>query len=210
MILKVLPPVTLRDLVAPSAVVRTPGLHVSQIVQAIMRKVDAKYAKAYPQADSENWQETGFMWEDVLSEALVSRLGENQYRFRPGEIERDGVIGSPDAIEINIQPDDPVCVVAEFKCTWKSCRGWPDPRTADPSPSCLMDKRFLGYLLQMQAYCAMLGTTRARLYPLFINGDYTSYVPEMRGVYQIDFTPSELEEQWQSFLYTAVAEGWRT
>lgn len=201
-----LPGLTLRDFAPPDTLVRSPGCHVSDIIKRVLVKLDPKrYGTAQKADDTENWQEAGFMWEEILSGAIVNR-GIDQdsqgTRWRPGEVTLDHVAGSPDSLECGVQGDDPAFVIGEYKATWKSCR---DIDTPTPGAG-LMDSKFVGYLIQMQAYCHMVGTTRARLYILFMNGDYERYVPQMR-CYQIDFTPRELQEQWRSLLNTAKKEG---
>lgn len=197
-----LPGLTLRDFAPPDTLVRSPGCHVSDIIKRVLVKLDPKrYGKDQQADDTENWQETGFIWEDILGRAIATR-GEQGDRWRPGEVTLDHVAGSPDSIESGVQDDDPPFVVGEYKATWKSCR---DIDTPTPGAG-LIDSKFIGYLIQLQAYCHMIQTTRARLYILFMNGDYQRYVPQMR-CYQIDFTPRELQEQWRSLLNTAKKEG---
>lgn len=202
-----LPGLTLRDFAPPDLIVRAPGCHVSDITKAMMVRLDPKrYGKDQQDEDSKNWQEAGFLWEDILGGAFASRaLVDSKIqgsRWRPGEVSLDGITGSPDSCECGVQDDDPPVVIGEYKATWKSCRG-----IDLPTPGAgLIDTKFLGYVLQMQAYCKMVGTTRARLYILFVNGDYDRYVPQLR-CYQIDFTERELNEQWSSFKKTAIREG---
>ena len=202
-----LDPLTLRDFAPPDDLERSPGLHLTQITGHIMRQLAPKrYGRDMPKADSENYQEAGFVWEDVLGLAFARRaLAERPgvIRFRPPEVTRDDVAGSPDALTSGVQPDDPEIVVEEYKFTWKSARNVDSP---EPGAG-LLDEKFLGYLLQMQGYCAMVGTTRARLYIFFVNGTYQAMVPETRA-YQFDFTHRELEERWRSYLNTARKEGW--
>lgn len=201
-----LPGLTLRDFAPPDTLVRSPGCHVSDITKKILVKLDPKrYGKAQQDEDTKNWQEAGFIWEEILGNALATRETNQQsggVRWRPGEVTLDGVAGSPDSFESGFQHDDPPFVVGEYKATWKSCR---DVDTPTPGAG-LIDTKFVGYILQLQAYCHMIQTTRARLYILFMNGDYERFVPQMR-CYQIDFTPRELAEQWRSFLNTAKKEG---
>ena len=104
-----LPAFSLRDFAEASLFERTPGLHLTDITGLIMRRVDPKrYAREFDKADSENWQEAGFIWEDILGEALATRAmragavpwGQpGEVRFRPGEITHDGIMMSPDIAE---------------------------------------------------------------------------------------------------------------
>jgi hypothetical protein len=201
-----LPGLTLRDFAPPDTLVRSVGCHLTDITKIMLVKLDPKrYGTAQQDADTKNWQEVGFMWEDILGTAFTTRgldQGGQGVRWRPGEVTLDGVAGSPDSFECGIQDDDPAIVVAEYKATWKSCRDIDSPSYG----AGLMDSKFVGYLLQLKAYCKMVGTTRARLYIIFMNGDYERYVPALR-CYQIDFDQRELDEQWASFLSTARREG---
>lgn len=197
-----LPPVSLRDLAAanPASINRTPGCHVSDIVVEIMRKIDPKRYTKSDNPDmsdaSENWQEAGFIWEELLSGLFAARMNttDTVTRFRPGEVTKDGIIGSPDAVCFHDDAEGPV--LEEYKCTWKSSRGFD-----------LYDKRYLYWLIQMQAYCYMIGTTTARLYVLHINGNYEGYIPQV-SAWLLQFPQRELEDQWQSLVNTARAKGW--
>jgi len=208
MVITKLDDLTLRDFAPPDSVERSPGLHLTQITGHILKRVAPKrYGRSMLQADTENYQDSGFLWEDILGEAFARRALADRpgvIRFRPGEVSRDGVAGSPDAITSGVAEDDPPVVVEEYKATWKSAR---DVDTPTPGAG-LIDEKFLGYVLQLQGYCHLVGTTRGRLYIFFVNGTYGDrMIPEVRG-YQFDFTARELQEQWQSFLNTARKERW--
>jgi hypothetical protein len=54
----------------------------------------------------------------------------------------------------------------------------------------------------------MLGTDTARLFILFLNGEYGDrMVPEVRA-YQLTWTAQEIEEGWREIVNTAKKEGW--
>lgn len=196
MLVTPLPTVTLRDLVSvnPDSVTRSPGLHVTDIISDIMAKIDPKrYGGERDTTDAENWQEAGFLWESILTDALRSKIAYSETRLRPGELTKDGIVGSPDAVAI----DDPTTlVVEEYKCTWKSSRDFD-----------LLDKRFLYWLLQLRAYCYLAETFHARLFVFHINGDYTRFVPHV-AAYAITFTRTDLVENWTMLVNTARARGW--
>jgi hypothetical protein len=196
-----LPPISLRDIAAPNlqSLHRTPGCHVTQVIDAIMRAYGGRSRPAdFAQLDSENWQEAGFVWEDILSKALSDRalIGDGPHgvvRLRPGEVTRDGIIMSPDGMAL---PAEGEPWGEEYKATWKSARDFD-----------LYDKRYLPWLLQMKAYALGLGVQQYRLYVLHINGDYKGYIPQVRG-WHLTFTPAELQETWDSLLNRAKKEGW--
>ena len=210
-----LPPFSLRTFAPPTVFERSEGCHVTDVTGLIMKKVDPKrYGRPFDPADSENWQEAGFLWEDILGRAFADRAavgampwGEiGEVRFRPGEVERDGIVGSPDALAITPLRDVPI--IEEYKATWKSMGPWLQPSDPDGQKlSALEDTRYLGYLLQLKSYCTIVGTTQARLIILFLNGDYTKYVPQVRG-FELTFTPRELNEHWTMIKNTARKEGW--
>lgn len=190
-----LPPVTLRDLVRvnPDSAVRSPGLHVTQIIGDIMARIDpARYGGGLDAADSENFQEAGFLWESILTDALLTKIAFSTTRLRPGELQKDGIVGSPDAVAV----DDDILTIEEYKCTWKSSRDFD-----------LFDKRFLYWLLQIRAYCYLADTSYARLFVFHINGDYKRFVPSVQA-YQLTFTGVELRENWTMLVNTARARGW--
>jgi hypothetical protein len=206
-----LPPISLRDLarVNEASTSRTPGLHVTDIIQIILRKIDpSRYggnmAEKYTQETRENWQEAGFLWEELLSKLFAERLREGTeggiVRFRPGELRVDGILLSPDAAVFGLDPipgcDPDAPVLEEYKATYKSSKDFD-----------LYDKRYIGWLLQMQAYCHALGTNRARLYVWHVNGDYKGgRLPEVAG-FELSWTRQELAQQWASLLNTARKEG---
>jgi hypothetical protein len=212
-----LPPFTLRDLATTIEVpARSVGVHVTQITGAIMRRIDPKrYGREFDRAGRENYQETGFLWEEILGRAIAFRAIDGQgtpwglpeeFRFRPGEIERDGIIGSPDAFALLPTADAPV--IEEYKATWKSMTPFLTPDADDAKKlSALEDKRYLGYLLQIKSYCAMVHADRARLVIFFINGDYTKMAPVPRA-FELQFGLVELEEHWMMIGNVARKEGW--
>jgi hypothetical protein len=199
--LTALPPISLRDIAAPNlqSLHRTVGCHVTQVIDAIMRAYGGRSRPVnFEQLDSENWQEAGFVWEDILSNALRNRalIGSTEdgvTRLRPGEITLDAIIGSPDGYALPLEGEP---WGEEYKATWKSARDFD-----------LYDKRYLPWLLQMKAYAKMLQVRHYRLYVLHINGDYKGYIPQVRG-WALTFTPAELQETWDSLLNRAKKEGW--
>lgn len=176
---------TIESLAFEAAPPRTPGLHLSQIIQSLCRKLDPK---RYAAGQDLPWNrfECGFTFERVLEMAFASRRAGI---FRPGEIELDGIIMSPDGID----PDG--WVLEEYKLTWMSSTDAPEAA------------KFWKWIVQMQAYCYALGTCRARLRVLFLNGDYKTCAPDYR-VWEFQFTDAELHSTWKMLLSEARAEGW--
>lgn len=164
---------------------RTPGLHLSQIIKSICIEMDPKRFKHQDGPLPWDRFEAGFSFERVLEMAFQSR---RDGIFRPGEIERDGIICSPDGID----PTD--WRLEEFKFTWMSSYDAPE------------HAKFRHWLWQMQAYCYVLGTTRSRLRAFFVNGNYRGHQPEYR-VWNIDFTEEELDQNWRMLKKHARDKG---
>lgn len=197
--------------------VRTPGLHMSAIYGSLYQKLepkrfteavtdDAKAAKAVR-------MEVGTAFEEVLEEALASRI----FGDRPGEYVTQhadtcrlfrrtvgvgddpclcgaGVIYSPDHLIF----EEGISRLGEFKCTWMSVRYG------------IEDRRFDKWFCQMKAYAYHLRTRHARLYAMFINGDYSfkpPYGDPHIQAWDIEFTARELENNWTMLHRHGLKEG---
>lgn len=200
-------PSSLADLVPPDHpgsaqyTPRSGGLHVSTIVRDLCSTLNPK---AYPPLVRSNAdamvgmgitaqdrevasvrQQLGLAFEDVLGAAFGARLMRPS-AWRPGEVQRDGITGTPDWNDLD---DDGQLAVVECKLTWLSLSKLPIDSGA-----------FQYWLWQGKSYCAMQEIPRLRLYVLFVNGDYT-FEPPKGGpqfrVFQEDYTARELEEHWQ-------------
>ena len=196
--------------------VRTPGLHMSEIYTSLYKLLDAKrYDKEETDASRAAKavrMEVGTAFEETLEEALASRI----FGDRPGEYVTQhvpecpraapiavgdpacrcgaGVIYSPDYL---IFEDDQPPRLGEFKCTWMSIRHG------------IEDQRFDKWFCQMKAYAYHLRVRQARLYAMFINGDW-SFKPPWGDphiqVWNIEFTQRELENNWVMLLKHARKE----
>lgn len=167
-------PVSIADLSHISeeqSAVRSTGLHVSQIINHIAVSSGLQKANDFDDEDLGMFASIGRLWERTLAEIMFPPP---RYQ-RPGELEFDGVFGSPDAVD----SDD--CCLMEFKCTWRS--------------SSRPIETFYKYKWQVAAYCHMLGITKCRLYVLFICGNWKPPVPQYKA-WEITFTERELRENW--------------
>jgi hypothetical protein len=197
-----LPRLTIRDLVQPEKMVRAPGVHVSDLVKEVMLRIDPeRYGREMDKADSENWQEAGFLWEDMVTRAFVRARREKGNLIRGSEISLDGVSGNPDWLEWDDDPFSDLWL-SETKATWKSASEF-DAGVE----SALYSKKFVGYTIQVMAYAHMLHIPRVRLHILFMNGNYQRYVPEVRS-YSIRFTAQELEDNWRQLINMGRKKGW--
>jgi hypothetical protein len=161
---------------------RREGIHVSACIKRVLIALEPE--RFGGELDMTR-VEIGFTIERLIEEAW--RLRRTNVT-RPGDFERDGIIGSPDALSVD---DDGVCV-EEIKCTWMSSRGCPD------------DRRFVHWIWQMKAYCTLVGTQRARLHAFFVNGDYKTREPQFLS-WDLQFHDSELAENWMMLATQAEA-----
>ncbi|MDD4984380.1 MAG: hypothetical protein PHQ43_01125 [Dehalococcoidales bacterium] len=129
-----------------------------------------------PSHDAKMHFEKGYLWEVALSQAFGEKAA-----VRPGEVERDGVIGSPDGLLC----EDGDMVLEEYKATLMSSNKVPAENWA--------------WMVQVKGYCYMLGVSRAIMRVLYLRGDYTSGVPEY-AVWEFVFSERELAENWTAIL----------
>lgn len=151
---------------------RSVGLHVSSIINYISTTMGRR-DNDFDRSDLDAFAVVGRMFERILADTIF----QPPRYVRPGEIEVDDIIGSPDAIDL----DDPAIV--EIKATWKSSK-----RPIDTLRE---------YFWQVQAYCHMTGLMKARLYVFYVCGDWSPPRPTWPPkAWQIEFSKSELEGNW--------------
>jgi hypothetical protein len=108
-----------------------------------------------------------------------------------GEIERDGIIGSPDGLSV---AGDGALVVHEIKLTWKSSRDGREDAEERLSAEWM-------WLAQIKCYMAMLArtiqapVTRAELHVFWVCGNYRGSGPQARR-YELEFMAEEVEKTW--------------
>lgn len=141
-------------------------------------------------AQLDAYRAIGFLWEYVFSAAMAKSLEGDNY-IRPGEIEIDGIIGSPDLWNVRNNK------VADTKATYKSARKLEN-----------MEKFFWEWLMQIKGYAWMMGVLEAELFVFCVNGDYKPPAPR---AYKIDmkFSVHELRENWQMLKNHARMRGWK-
>ena len=172
---------------------RTPGLHMSDIYDPLFKELEPeRYGRTNIDAETKaGYQGMGLAFEEILEKALAERLAGSG---RPGEIvEPDtGIIYSPDLLIFNSHTR-----LGEIKLTWMSMREAPTEVTNG------FPVKFDKYLVQMKAYCRCLETPYARLYCLFINGDYDYKGKGLKPTprcWDIEFSKRELHENWQMLM----------
>lgn len=182
---------------------RTDGLHVSRIYGDLDRALNAgRYKNEITPDQLNNFAQVGFLWERVLESILadVTISADPLRYFRPGEQRLDGILATPDYADLDFFGDG-TCQLGleEWKANWSSCRKGDD-----------LDKNFWRWLVQMKAYCFILGTVYARLRVVFMVGDWRDNISPTPRMWEFEFTPLELEENWAMLKGHAKRKGWLT
>ena len=162
--------------------------HITDLIKEIGSKTGL-----IPNYSGSTWDismagDIGFMWEEVLSFVMAKRMAEV---FRPGEVERDGIVGSPDGLGpdpwgiVNL-------VVEEYKATWKSSRHLPWENWY--------------WMAQAMSYCHMLELDTVIMRIAYLNGDYAGSGPQYRMA-RITFTEDELKSNWRMITEYAKTRG---
>lgn len=185
-----------QQIVGPSeeaGMIRSPGLHVSQIYYDIELTVRANSREPMEEKELFFYRAGGFVWERIFSMALAQGHVAGKAPgdiVRPGELEIDGITGSPDGFDLKTGR------VIETKGTWKSSRKFDH-----------LEKYFWVWLVQQKGYCKYLGTTEAELYSFHMMGDYRGSGPLPRAAL-LQFSKFEIEENWNMLRNHARKRGW--
>lgn len=186
--------------------VRSEGLHASDLYNAFFKDFDpARYDKRDAAGNSTPMDmqkiELGLCFEQELEIELLQMLERMRQRMarrclgeRPAEFtyHRDDCPGEGTAeckaSCVAFSPDyifdlDDELILGEFKCSWYSTKGAP------------VDPKFAKWFCQIKLYCFWLGLRKARLYVLFVNGDYKPPTPSLRA-WELTFTQQELQDEW--------------
>jgi hypothetical protein len=188
--------------------VRTPGLHLSQVIRYVARQSGMLKTEQYKfvgrnvevseELESfldDKWilvqlgfvplrMAIGMAWEDWAVKQYPEVV------WQPAELSLDGIAMNPDGVTSpavgkigRVAP-----TLEEFKCTYKSSlkQGAPRPIQLEWM-----------WLSQLKGYCKALETSRARLHVLYVNGGYRfdQEVPEY-WVYRLQFSQQELDANW--------------
>ena len=204
---------------------RTSGIHLSSIIRHVALKTGL-LAKEYGEGPGLNEiiRDTppdavgrdgrlmkiiiGYAWESWLKRKLAER--NTRFIAEPGEVLRDGIIGTPDGLEIIY--DTPqrffglltgTTIVHEIKATWKT--------SARPIEEESM------WLQQAMGYCWMLEGELgepcrvAVFHPIYLCGDYRANRLPIYPPIACEFEQKELEMNWQMILdhkYDVMPEVW--
>lgn len=180
------------DLLATD-LVRSPGLHMSQIYNSLFTFLDPKrYGNNQPRP---LMMALGTAWEHHL-EFLLGKAGMSI--IRPGELfTTEGIAYSPDGILTDRNPNHHRLI--EYKLTWMSPKDLPTTQTN------VFPAKFNKHLHQMMNYCFHLEMPRARLYLCCVNESIRQ--PEL-FVYDFEFTSQELQVAWDMSHNHAIHQGW--
>jgi len=176
---------------------RSKGLHLTTVIRSIEKELGWDY-KGKGFEDQDLTMEVGFWWEDMIAMVMAERLSAG----RPGEVVKDGIIGSPDAVGPNpglitaegkvlVKPSSEV-ILEEYKFTWKSSRNK------------ITDDWY--YVTQGKSYCYMCGLTKCLWRVCYCMGDYRGSGPIYRQCF-VEFTEEELYLNWQMILGHAKEKG---
>lgn len=179
---EVLGDLTLRKVVTHQDPLRSPGLHLYDILQHLNRELDPdRYGTDIK--DRPEFAVVGMAFEECLAAMLRSLVPEWE---KPGEFSAEGIAMSPDGF------GDPTFLgVDEFKATWKSM--------PDEAQEFCDDARFAHYHRQAKSYCRVLGVRKVRFRVLFVCGNRRPSLPVFK-TYVVKYTALELEENWQLVL----------
>jgi hypothetical protein len=154
---------------------RSEGLHLSEIVHSIIKKLDPK---RFPDGEVEaEVAHMGFLFEDTLSWVFAKEFSNSKQQ----EIEYDDILMTIDGWRNGR--------VQEFKCTKMSA--------ANPITS----HKFMPWMIRTKGYCKALGVREAELVVLFVNGSYELGggrfgTTRVKG-WRLEWSEREIEENWQ-------------
>lgn len=172
--------------------IRTPGVHLTDIIKDIMETSGMQRTvsgNVWGMDQLNLAAEVGFMWEEILSNAMKDRLP-----YRIGEVTVDGIIMSPDGLEVDEEEEENGgLVLGEYKAVWHSSRRLPVDQWK--------------WMTQIKGYCKGVGTNVVKMCILYLMGDYKGSGPQYKG-YKIRFTDLEIEENWSMLTTHARGKGW--
>ena len=167
--------------------IRSPGLHLSTIYRDMAQTINPR--EPLDQQDLAFYGAGGFLWERIWSEAHRDAILSGDI-IRPGEFDRDGIAGSPDALDLDNG------LVVELKCRWMSSNKFNQ-----------LERYFYFELLQIKCYLAMIGLEEAEFTVFFVNGDWRPPIPCVRSA-RLSFSKREIEEAWMQVYRHAKNRGW--
>lgn len=163
---------------------RSPGVHVSDVIRMLCVQSGIFDGSGKDSVVLTNqWAQLGNSLEDALVRRYHRHYGDRY--TRPGEMYLDGVYGTPDLLDTQLDSVD------EIKLAWMSS-------STDPASN-----KFWRYWAQTKSYCKMTGRCVGRLHITHINGNYKGGPGPHFRLWEKRFTPSELDTNWQMVLMHA-------
>jgi len=189
-ILEVTTPLTL----PPPKTPRSEGTHVSGIIRSLAAEVgflDRKWCEDLSLTDAREITDPdtilrirlGLAWEEHLIPTLEGVID------HPGEIQLQGVYMTHDGESCDrvlLGSSGLELVVHEVKLTYKSSRHE-------------LKTQWM-WLTQLKAYCKGLDTQYARIYILYVCGNYTYPIKPSYKVYEVEFTQEEIDANWTMLI----------
>lgn len=171
---------------------RTAGVHLTDVIKDMEKSIGRdRNPRAMGDEKLKLYRTLGFVWEDIVTREMNrERSWAAPGLVRVGEIELDGILMTPDAVDFAQDPP----VLEEWKCTWRSA-------ARD------LESENWHWFVQAKAYCHALKLTRANFRILYVNGDYKPTVPRPQG-YAIEFSQRELHDNWSMILAHGRSRGW--
>lgn len=172
--------------------VRTPGLHLTNIIYPMMKEQGRTPERPdLTEDDLNHYQAVGFLWERVLTAALTEmELETNEHVVRLGEFSKDGILFTPDGLLLNLR--DGATSLEEWKATFTS------------SNRDIEDKK--QWWIQIMAYCYALELSAATVRVLYVCGNWRPPIPQTKH-YRATFNNRELEENWLMLIQFAKSRG---
>jgi len=168
-----------------SDLVRSPGLHMSELYGSLYKELEPKRYGGDTPPDP-MLLAMGTAWEAHLEYLLKkSQPNANGETFsRPPEFMDDnGIAFSPDLLI-----DNGVRRIGEIKLTWQSSR---EPIDAP---------KFSKWWTQLMAYCHGLETPYGRLYATFVNGNYGEHRWPQLKIWDVTFSSRELHDNYRMLV----------
>lgn len=165
---------------------RSSGVHLSDIIRyidnTVMNPGKRPASESLSQAElaraGSRW-EMGFIWEVLVEEVFMRRMLERLRLQKQDPLIFRNLALTPDA---DSEPEERIF---EFKATWYSSRRGEE-----------FEDNFWHWIMQIKAYCLAKRRLKATIFVFWVNGDYKESGP-MVIRYDFEFTPQELEENWQ-------------
>ncbi len=175
---------------------RTPGVHVSGLIRGIAVEAGILRPEWVEELSLVEVAASAGAWWDRLDETAKTRIAMglaweewlipllDGVMDHPGEMCVQGVYMTHDGESLDVIYGKHQTRVHECKLTFK--REQSDADMAD---------QFM-WLCQMKAYCRGLGTRFARIYVLFVCGDYSWPMRPRYRSWDFEFTQAEIDENW--------------